>query len=275
MKTIRATLLPGLWKFAFLCSLCLSAGCGTLREGRGWGQDAIYPVQWKRIPQAAKRALLDPITWVSTAGALVFSIDDFDERTSDWAVKQQPVFGSRDSALEASDVLVDALRAETLATALLTPSGDDPLDWSLAKVKGIAVEYGALRATGFSTSLIKDAAGRTRPDLSDDKSFPSGHTSTAFAGARLSNRNLDSIDLPAWVRTPLKAGNVAMAGTVAWARVEGQKHFPSDVLAGAALGNFVTTFLHDAFLNLPEDNRFSFYIEPSLQGVWAVVAWEF
>jgi len=39
------------------------SGCGTMPNGRGWGQDAIYPFDWKRIPQAAKRAALDPVTW--------------------------------------------------------------------------------------------------------------------------------------------------------------------------------------------------------------------
>ena len=35
-------------------------GGGTLGNGRGWGQDAIYPVEVKRIPRAAFNALLDP-----------------------------------------------------------------------------------------------------------------------------------------------------------------------------------------------------------------------
>ena len=39
------------------------------------------------------------------------------------------------------------------------------------------------------------------------------------------------------------------------ARVGGRKHFPSDVLFGAALGHFLTAFIHDAFLNLAEDGR--------------------
>jgi hypothetical protein len=32
------------------------------------------------------------------------------------------------------------------------------------------------------------------------------------------------------------------------------------VLAGAALGHFITAFIHDAFLNLPSDDRFDFVI---------------
>jgi hypothetical protein len=42
-------------------------------------------------------------------------------------------------------------------------------------------------------------------------------------------------------------------GLVAWARIEAGEHFPSDVLAGAAIGNFVTAFIHDFLLGQPED----------------------
>ena len=50
------------------------AGCGTLSNGRGWGQDAIYPVELKNIPRAALNALIDPQTFVPAAGALVFGL---------------------------------------------------------------------------------------------------------------------------------------------------------------------------------------------------------
>jgi hypothetical protein len=258
-----------------LFSLCFLSGCGSLKNGRSWGEEAIYPFQWQRIPQAAKRALLDPVTWVSAGGAAVFAIDDFDHKVSNWALNQHPVFGSTSGAEDVSDVLVNSLQAEVLVTALLTPSGDDVVDWSFAKAKGIAIEYGALRATSGLTDLAKDAVGRLRPDGSDRESFPSGHSSIAFGSARLSNRNLDNSGMPNWARTSVKAGNWVAASMTAWARVEGGRHYPSDVLAGACLGNFVTTFIHDAFLNLPADSRFSFYLEPSPRGVWLGLSWDF
>jgi membrane-associated phospholipid phosphatase len=46
---------------------------------------------------------------------------------------------------------------------------------------------------------------------------------------------------------------VVLASGVAWARVEARVHYPSDVLFGAALGHFLAAFIHDAFLNLPDD----------------------
>jgi membrane-associated phospholipid phosphatase len=62
---------------------------------------------------------------------------------------------------------------------------------------------------------------------------------------------------------------------VAWARVEGEKHYPTDVLVGAALGNFLTRFVHDAFLNLEPDDEFSFYLEPARDGGKVFLSWDF
>ena len=78
----------------------------------------------------------------------------------------------------------------------------------------------------------------------------------------LANRDLDYIDLPKDFRPVLKIGNTLVASGVAWARVEGRRHYPSDVLVGAALGHFLTAFIHDAFLNLPEDSNVEFAISP-------------
>jgi membrane-associated phospholipid phosphatase len=138
---------------------------------------------------------------------------------------------------------------------LATPSGDTPGARALAKLKGGAVELGAIAATEILTGGLKDGSNRERPDGSDNESFPSGHTSLAFAFATLANRNLESLDFLEGVRTPLQIGNAVLASGVGWARVEARKHHPSDVLFGAALGHFVTAFLHDAFLNLPDDSR--------------------
>lgn len=236
-----------------LMLLCLVCGCGTMEGGRGWGQDALWPVNLDRVGRAAHDAFFHPGTLVPLAGAAVFAIDDFDERTSDWAVKHNPIFGSEDNAGDASDALRDVLRVEVLATALATPSGDTSSQWLIAKLRGLAVELGAVGATGALTSWGKDATGRERPDESDDRSFPSGHASTSASYATLANRNLEYIEPLEDIRPVLAAANTALVLGTGWARVEARRHFPSDVLAGVALGHFVTAFIHDAFMNLPED----------------------
>jgi membrane-associated phospholipid phosphatase len=251
------------------------AGCGTLENGRGWGQDALWPVDLERIARAGRDALLSPATWVPLAGAGVFALGDLDERVSDWASEHNPLFRSQSAAADASNYLSGVLCAEVLGTALATPSGDTPGAWVLAKLKGGAVELGAIAVTDALTAGLKDGSNRERPDGSDHESFPSGHTSNAFAFATLANRNLESIDFLEGVRPPLQIANTVLASGVAWARVEARKHHPSDVLFGAALGHFVTAFLHDAFLNLPEDSRVDFEVFSTGDGAGLSLCWRF
>lgn len=241
--------------FTGLSALLLGAGCGTLENGRGWGQDALWPVDSQRVVRAARDALLDPGTLIPLAGAAVFAIDDFDNRASDWAARHNPLFGSEDGASDASDYLKHALQAEAIATALATPSGDTTEEWLSAKLRGGVVEAGAVAAAAGLTGLFKDVTDRQRPDRSGDNSFPSGHATYGGAYATLSNRNLGYIDSLDEVRPAFEAANTVLAVSVGWARVEAGRHHPSDVLVGMALGHFVAAFVHDAFLNLPEDGR--------------------
>lgn len=252
-----------------------ATGCGTLPDGSRWGQDAFTCFDSDRIAKAARDALLNPHTLLPLAGAAVFAIDDFDEKASDWATRHAPIFGSEEDARQASNDLKTILAVETVVTALATPSGDETGPWVYAKLKGLAVEGGAIGLTQTLTGAMKSAVSRDRPNQENDNSFPSGHSSSAFAYATLSNRNLDSIDLPTGVRPVLQTGNVILAGGVAWARVEGRKHYPSDVLFGAALAHFLTAFIHDAFMNLPDQDRASLTAFPVEAGAGIQLAVRF
>ncbi len=251
--------------FAATFFLFTLTACGTLQNGRRWGQDAIYPVDLGRIPYAAYHALFDLQTLIPAIGALVFTVDNYDKKASKWAITHHPIFGSENAASQASDYLLYALDAETLVTALATPSGKDPKDWVSAKAKGIGVEVGAELVTAGATTLLKDATNRTRPNGVGSSSFPSGHASNAASSSTLANRNLNSITMPEEIRMPLQIGNIVLATGVGWARVEAGQHFPSDVLAGAALGHFLSAFIHDAFMGVPM-NEMGIYVLPSKHG---------
>ena len=177
-------------------------------------------------------------------------IDDFDRRTSDWAREHTPIFGSQHNAEEWSDELRTASVVAHYATIVATPSGDDFGEWLMNKAKGTLVDAAAVAATGAVTQSLKGAVGRTRPNGADDESFPSGHTSSSAVHTRLASRNLRSIDMPVAARRTLDVGLYALTIGTSWSRIEAGWHFPADTMFSMALGNFMASFVNDAFLGL-------------------------
>lgn len=74
---------------------------------------------------------------------------------------------------------------------------------------------------------VKRVVKRERPDLSDNHSFPSGHTALAFAGAELTRQFYG----PWW-----GAGAYCMASFTGFLRVRNRRHWLTDVAAGAGTG---------------------------------------
>ncbi len=101
-------------------------------------------------------------------------------------------------------------------------------------------EHDQFRSLGFSlaqsyllnmglTAGFKAATSRPRPDDDDKKSFLSGHTSAAFTAATVTSQYYPKASIPAYL----------LAGLVGLSRIEKNKHYLSDVLAGATLGYIV------------------------------------
>jgi membrane-associated phospholipid phosphatase len=227
------------------------AACGTLPDGSRWGDGAPRARGGRRARRPAAPAAVDPWTWVPLAAAGLLAFGDVDEDLSDWARRETPIFGSQEDAEDWSDELRGLSRDFATLTLLFTPSGERAAPWLLAKGQGYLVESAATAATSGATSGLKELFGRERPDASDERSFPSGHTSSAFAQAALAWRHIDAVDMPDAARIAARGAVIAAAAGTGWARVEAGKHFPTDVLAGAALGNALTRFVHDAFLLAP------------------------
>jgi membrane-associated phospholipid phosphatase len=83
--------------------------------------------------------------------------------------------------------------------------------------------------TGLFTGIMKVAINRTRPN-GGPYSYPSGHTSTAFATAAV----IESHFGPRWGIPAFLA-----ASYVGLSRLQQDKHYISDVAAGAILGSYI------------------------------------
>lgn len=260
--------------FIFPLLAVLVGGCAPQPTGHLWGQNATLASGWSRLGEAVAEAALAPETWAPLAGAVVFRVTDLDDNLSNWAIDHHPFFGSRKGADRGSDLLRGATVAAYAITALATPSGGDD-EWALNKIKGGAVGVSAFMATNSLTGLLKGTVERTRPDGSDTESFPSGHASDAAVFATLASRNLDYLPLSSFQRRSCRMGLTALTAGTAWARVEAGKHFPSDVMAGAALGHFVSAIFNDAFLwqNIPA--TIETVINPAEGMEFLSVAWHY
>lgn len=152
---------------------------------------------------------------------------------------------------QASDVLLFSLVGAPL---LLEPAlawlghGDTETAGKLALINAQA-----LGATFFATTALKHTVGRQRPpigacwddpnandscDERDTLSFPSGHTSMAFAGAGLLCLNHEMLQPlgGGWADKAVCYTALSAATATGIFRMTANKHYLTDVLAGAALG---------------------------------------
>jgi hypothetical protein len=103
--------------------------------------------------------------------------------------------------------------------------------------------------SGSVVFSVKSLTHETRPDGSNNLSFPSGHTATAFVAAEFLRQEYK--DVSPWYGV---AGYVA-AATTGYLRVYNNKHWCGDVIAGAGVG-IISTKL--AYLLYPTIKR-TFY----------------
>lgn len=178
---------------------------------------------------------------------------------------------ARERASEVSDYLGFATQAwaylDATLVPLLTDGGNLDVAWQMTFIN---LQASAL--TALTTRGIDRLVARERPDVepcNDDpnyhamcfkgpnSSFPSGHTSGAFTGAGLVCAHHLYLPLYGPPAADLTACGVsgAMAVSVGLLRMHADRHYLTDVLAGAALGTLtgfaVPVLGHYWFVEIP------------------------
>ena len=125
-------------------------------------------------------------------------------------------------------------------------------------MKDAALIYGgSILITSAFVFPLKNITHVQRPDGSSNNSFPSGHTAIAFASAEFLRREY-------WDTSPwIGVAGYAMATSTGGLRMYNNRHWVSDVVAGAGFGIASTTLsyiLYDKFL---KKEHLTFNVSPT------------
>jgi len=132
--------------------------------------------------------------------------------------------------------------------------------------------------TGLFNTVIKVATGRPRPFKGDssstfggfstsNNSFPSGHTSTAFALATVVAKEYNNVPLAG----PIAYGVATLTGL---SRINDDKHWASDVFFAAALGYFTSKIILKLHSN-KKGRHFTIYPRADSRGGGLVLSTRF
>jgi membrane-associated phospholipid phosphatase len=177
-----------------------------------------------------------------SAGAVALldraDINSFDRSaTSQWSVE----------AAAASDVLGMTLLAAPVGLAIATSGSRE--SWVVSAM------YGEVFLVGNGlVDLLKGVTNRTRPlvynghpdipaearfDVKARRAFPSGHTANAFASAVFFSSVFTKLHPNSSAGSWIWASSVTLAAATGFARYQGGKHYPTDLLIGAFVGSLV------------------------------------
>jgi hypothetical protein len=94
---------------------------------------------------------------------------------------------------------------------------------------------------GSTVTVTKHLTHEMRPDGSNDLSFPSGHTATAFAAAEFMMREYQDVSI--WYGV----AGYAMAAATGYLRMSNNKHWFGDIVAGAGVGILSTELAYHLY----------------------------
>lgn len=217
-------------------------------------------------------------------------------KTSDW-LKATLVLGTTGAFFALDDEIRDFVQGERNGTTDDIAKVFEPFGNGGYTVSGLAAFYiyghftkneKAMRAallsvesfavTGLFTFALKFSTGRVRPSSAqnsrewsgfnlDDVSFPSGHTSSAFAIATILASEYEDKPLVA----PLVYSLAALTGL---SRINDGKHWASDVFFGGALGYLISKTILKLHSN-KKGRHYTIYPRISNKETGLVLAYQF
>ena len=240
----------------FFVALGLIGGPGARAEdftlSDAWSDTTLYftsPLRWDRPAWERFGATV----------AAVAVAHEFDGKVRDHFAGKSPSLDGKDKNSTRDAVPAAAIVAGTLVAG-----------WALDEKAGRIEGYRMLEAAALgaaTTEVLKFAAGRSRPDetlrvddwRSGGNSFPSLHVTAAFAiGTVFAESGPDDYR---WLR---RAVGYGMASATAYARLHGNQHWLSDVVAGSAIGVYAGAFTLNR--RLAQHHALTFNVTPTDAG---------
>lgn len=191
-------------------------------------QSSVFAQQNQQAPQWPYYAL---------AGAAILSTTNLDRQLVNTIADHNIIFGSRENANQSSDNLREILAIEWVSSIIFLEEN---------KIETLFTDFVIVQSNFAITDKLKEETHRDRPQgAGATNSFPSAHTSSSFAYAHLVNSHWDHVlrgknDVK---YLEVEYFNNFLASLVGWSRLEANQHYPSDVLAGAALGELISYWM--------------------------------
>ena len=137
--------------------------CAGPASQTGWREQPTLSPGWTRVRHAAASSLRSPKTWAPLALAAALQIDHLDDRISDWAMEETPLFGSTDRAGSFSSFVETAMHSTYVVSLIATPVEERGRDWWLLKTKTLSIGLAGNLVQQQSVEALKSATGRSRP----------------------------------------------------------------------------------------------------------------
>ena len=218
---------------SFLClALILPSGLLRADENQNYLDRSQRAEKWvfedlpRHIGNDFKETFWNPWHFLALAGGagLILGVHQKDIEIQNSFQRNRPFGSTFDKVvnISAEPLLLGGVALVTTGISKLAGSE------KIALTSGTLLE--ALTLTEILTVGLKQVTQRRRPDGSDHSSFPSGHAAGAFALASVA-----AIYYGPWAGIP----SYALASLVGVVRIDSNKHFTGDVLAGALLGTLM------------------------------------